>query len=328
MKILFKFIISIMIFIYGIKLFSNSLEIIMSNNIKNTLEKYTKTPLKGIIFGTILTSIIQSSTLTTTITVGLVNSNLITFHNSLGIMMGANLGTCVTSWIISLLKLGNNNYLILLNPNTYIPLLLTIGLIFYFKKRKIKGKILIGFGLFMLGLLMIQDSLMPLKNYAWFKSLLVSFNNPLLGVLSGIIITTLIQSSSATVAILQTLSESNSLNYLIATPIIMGENIGTCITTLIASIPTNKNARKVAISHLLYNIIGTIIFLIIFYIAYLFKLKFIYQEVNSFKIAMIHTLFNFLSILIFYPFLNNLENLINKITKENLMHNNIKFNKK
>ena len=146
-------------------------------------------------------------------------------------------------------------------------------------------------------------------------NILNSFNNPLVGVLSGIIVTTLIQSSSATIAILQTLSSTNSLTYLIATPIIMGENIGTCITTLIASIKTSKNAKKVAVSHLLYNLIGTIIFLITFYLAYLLKLNFIYQEVNSFKIALIHTTFNFLSIIIFYPFLNHLEKLINKIVK-------------
>ena len=316
MKIFISFLFSIIVFIYGIQLFSNSLSNMYQKNIKKVLEKYTKTPLKGIIFGTITTSIIQSSTLVTITTVGLVNSGIMTFHNSLGIMMGANLGTCITSWIISLLNLGNNNtFLMFLNPNTYIPLMLIIGIIFYFKKRKTRSKIIIGFSLFMLGLNMMQRSLLPLQNFIWFKNLLNSFNNPLIGVISGILITTLIQSSSATVAILQTLSETNSLNYFMATPIIMGENIGTCITTLIASIKTSKNARKVAVSHLLYNIIGTIIFLIIFYFIYILKLNFIYNKVNSFSIALIHTTFNFLSIIIFYPFLNYLEKLINKLVK-------------
>lgn len=316
MKIFISFLISILIFIYGIQLFSKSLSKIYQKNVKKILEKYTKTPFKGIIFGTIITAIIQSSTLITITTVGLVNSGIMTFHNSLGIMMGANLGTCITSWIISLLNIGSNNPILLfLNPNTYIPLMLLIGITFYIKKRKIRSKTIIGFSLFMLGLLMMQRSLLPIKNFGWFKELLSSLNNPLIGVISGILITTLIQSSSATVAILQTLSETNSLNYLIATPIIMGENIGTCITTLIASIKTSKNAKKVAISHLLYNIIGTIIFLIIFYFIYLLKLDFIYKEVNSFSIALIHTTFNFLSIIIFYPFLNYLEKLINKLVK-------------
>lgn len=316
MKIFISFIISIIIFIYGIGLFSNALSKMYQKNIKNILEKYTKTPIKGIIFGTIITAIIQSSTIVTITTVGLVNSSIITFHNSLGIMMGANLGTCITSWFISILNISNNNKVLLfLNPNTYIPILLLFGLFFYFKKRRVKSNILLGFSLFMLGLRMMQLSLDPIQEFAWFKNLLNSFNNPLIGVVSGIIVTTLIQSSSATVAILQTLSSTNSLTYLIATPIIMGENIGTCITTLIASIKTSKNAKKVAVSHLLYNLIGTIIFLIIFYLAYLLKLNFIYKEVNSFKIALIHTAFNFLSIIIFYPFLNYLEKLINRLVK-------------
>ena len=316
MKIFFSFSISIIIFIYGIKLFSDALSKMYQKNIKSILEKYTKTPIKGIIFGTIITAIIQSSTITTITTVSLVNSGIIAFHDSLGVMMGANLGTCITSWIISLLNLGNNkSFLLLINPNTYIPVLLIIGIIYFFKKRKVKSNILIGFAFFMLGLKMMQISLLPIKDFFWFKNLLTSFNNPIIGVLAGIIITCIIQSSSATIAILQTISENNPINYLMATPIIMGENIGTCLTTIIASIKTNKNAKKVAISHLLYNIIGTVIFLILFYIIYLLKLIFIYEEVDSFKIALIHTIFNFLSILIFYPFLNYLEKLINKLIK-------------
>ena len=315
MIIFLNFILSIGIFIYGIQLFSSSLEKLSEKNLQSILTKYTKTPFKGILLGTIVTALIQSSTLTTITTVSLVNSNIITFHSSLGIMMGANLGTCITSWLISFFNIGSENLTLFFNPNTYTPLILLIGLIYYIKKRPVKSNIFMGFALFMLGLKMMQNSLLPMQEFAWFKDLLKSFNNPFLGVLTGILVTTLIQSSSATVAILQTLSESNSLNYFIATPIIMGENIGTCFTTLVASLNTSKNAKKVAVSHLLYNIIGTIIFLIIFYILYLLKINFLHNEVNSFKIAMIHTLFNFLSILIFYPFLNKLEKLINKFIK-------------
>lgn len=316
MKILFNFLISIIVFIYGITLFSNSLSNICQNNIKYILEKYTKNTFKGIIFGTIITAICQSSTLITIITVGLVNSNILTFHNSLGIMMGANLGTCITSFLVSILNISNNNkILLLLNPNTYIPILIIIGLIFYFKKRKIKSNIFIGFSLFMLGLKMMENSLLPISNYDWFNNLLLLFNNPLIGIFIGILITIIIQSSSASVAILQTLSKNNNFNYLMVIPIIMGENIGTCITTLIASIRLKKNAKKVAISHLLYNIFGSIFFLILFYLLYLFEFKFLYNEVDSFKIAIIHTLFNLLSIIIFYPFLNHFIKLINKIVK-------------
>ncbi len=316
MNIVIKFLISLILFIFGINLFSKALGNLYQKKIKLILEKYTKTPLKGIIFGTILTAIIQSSTITTISTVSLVNSNLLTFHNSLGIMMGANLGTCITSFIISLLNLKeSNNLLIFLNPNNYIPLILVIGLILRFKGKKNKSEVLLGFGLFMLGLLMIGKSLEPIKEYAWFKNLLSSFNNPIIGVLTGLVATTLIQSSSATIAILQTLSETTKLTYYTTTPIIMGENIGTCLTTLVASINTSKNAKKVAVSHLLYNLIGTIIFLIIFYLAKLFNLEFLTNSVNSFKIALIHTLFNFFSILIFYPFLHKLEKLINYLVR-------------
>ena len=316
MKILFNFLISITIFIYGINLFSNGLEHLYQKNIKTVLEKYTKTPLKGILFGTILTAVIQSSTLTTITTVSLVNSAMITFHNSLGIIMGANLGTCVTSWLISFLQLSSNSKLLLfLNPNSYIPFFLIMGLFYSFKNHQTKSNILIGFGFFMLGLIAMQNSLEPIKEFAWFKNLLLSFNNPILGVFVGIITTTIIQSSSATIAILQTISESNHITYLMASPIIMGENIGSCLTTIVASLNTSKNAKKVPISHLLYNIIGTIIFLLLFYIFKLFSFNFLNLEVNSFKIALIHTLFNFCSILIFYPFLNKLEKMINYLVK-------------
>ncbi len=316
MTILFNFLVSILLFIYGINLFSKALENIYQNKIKTILEKYTKTPLKGIIFGTIITAIIGSSTITTISTVSLVNSNLISFHNSLGIMMGANLGTCITSWLVTLLEVGgSNNLLFLLNFNTYIPIFLLIGLIYTFKKKNNRSNIFIGFGLFMLGLMMMQKSLAPIEQYAWFKNLLASFENPLLGVLTGIIVTSILQSSSATIAILQTVSETNYFTFRTAAPIIMGENIGTCLTTLVASIGTSKNAKKVAISHLLYNIIGTIIFLLIFYLGKFFSLKILDIQVTSFHIALIHTLFNFFSILIFYPFLKKLEKLINYLVR-------------
>ena len=315
MTILFNFLVSILLFIYGINLFSSSLENIYQKKIKTILEKYTKSSFRGIIFGTLITMIIGSSTITTITIVSLVNSSLISFHNSLGIMMGANLGTCITSWFVALLGNKSNNILIFLNPNTYIPLLLLIGLIYSFKKRNNRSNILIGFALFMLGLMMLQKSLEPISNYAWFKDLLISFNNPILGIITGILVTSILQSSSCTIAILQTISNTNYFTFKMATPIIMGENIGTCLTTLVASIGTSKNARKVAISHLLYNLIGTIIFMIIFYLIDILSLKLLNMRVTSLEIALIHTLFNFFSILIFYPCLNKLERLIDLIVK-------------
>ena len=303
MKILFSFLISILLFIYGISIFSDGL--------KNIYQ----TPILGIVFGTITTAIFQSSSIMTITILSLVNSGIITFHNSLGLIMGANLGTCITSFIIAYINNLGNNIEFFLNPSSYIPLILLIGIFFYFKKHKNKSNIFIGFSLFMLGLFMLNTSLSPIKDFAWFKDFLISLNSPLLGIIAGIIATCIIQSSSATIAILQTLSINNNITYLMAIPIIMGENIGSCITALIASIGTSKNAKKVAIAHLLYNILGTIIFLILFYISKLFSFNLLENNVNSISIALIHTSFNLLSIFIFLPFIKKFESLINKLVK-------------
>ena len=315
MIILLNFILSVCMFIYGLQLFSNSLGNI-EIRIKNILKNYTNSAKKGIFLGTITTLIVQSSSIITSITVSLVNSNIITFHESLGIILGSNFGTCITSWITSFLSIESTNSSIFFNFNTYIPFLFLIGLIFYFKNKKRLSNLFIGYSFFMFGLSMMQKTLNPIMEYKIFKDLIYSLNNPLLGLIIGIITTSIVQSSSATVAILQTISNNNKLNYYMAIPIILGENIGSCITTLIAGIGTNKNAQKVALSHLLYNIIGTFIFIIIFYITKYLNLKYLYLKVNSNSIALIHTLFNFLSIIIFYPFLNNFETFINKLLKK------------
>ena len=298
MKLLLNFILSICLFIYGLQLFSTSLGNI-ETRIKNVLKKYTKNAKYGIILGTITTAIVQSSSIITSITVSLVNSSIITFHESIGIMMGANLGTCITSWITSFLSIETSTTS-LLNFNNYTPILLLIGLILYFKKRTRLSNILIGYGFFILGLSMMQKTLTPIMEYKLFKDIIYSLNNPLLSLLIGIITTSILQSSSATVAILQTISNKKKLTYYMAIPIIVGENIGTCITTIIATIGTNKNAKKVALSHLFYNIIGTLIFIIIFYISNFLELKYISLQVNSYSIALIHTLFNFLSLFKFF----------------------------
>ena len=315
MKLLLNFILSICMFIYGIQLFSNSLGNI-ETRIKDVLEDYTKNIKYGIVLGTIVTALIQSSSIVTSITVGLVNSNVLSFHNSIGIMMGANLGTCFTSWITSFLSIDTTNTPMFLNMNTYTPVLLLIGLIFYFKGRKRLSNLFVGYAFFMLGLSMMQTTLTPIMEYKIFKDIIYSLNNPLLGLLIGIIMTSLVQSSSATVAILQTISNKTKLNYYMAIPIILGENIGSCATTLISAIGTNKNAKKVAFSHLFYNIIGTIIFIVLFYLSKYLNLKYLELNVNSNSIALIHTLFNLLSIVIFYPFIKHFESFINKLVKE------------
>lgn len=315
MKLLLNFILSIGMFIYGLQLFSNSLGNI-EERIKSILEDYTSSPKRGIILGTIITAIVQSSSIITAITVGLVNSNVITFHSSIGIMMGANLGTCFTSWITSFLSLETYSTSMFLNMNTYTPILLLIGLFFYFKKKKRISNFFIGYALFLFGLNLMQTTLTPIMEYKFFKDMISSLNNPILGLLVGIVATCLVQSSSATVAILQTISNRKPLTYYMIIPIILGENIGSCITTLISSIGTSKNAKKVAYSHLFYNIIGSFLFIGFFYLSDFLKLKYLTYLVNSNSIAFIHTVFNLLSIVIFYPFIIPFEKFINKIVKE------------
>ena len=314
MKLLLNFILSVCLFIYGLQLFSNSLGNIQLK-VKKILEKYTNSLKKGIILGTIITSIIQSSSIITAISVGLVNSNVITFHSSIGIMMGANLGTCFTSWLTSFLSIESTNNSLLFNPNTYTPILIFIGLILYFKNHKRLSNLFIGYSLFLFGLNLMQTTLSPIMEYKFFKEFISCLNSPLLGLIIGIVTTSLVQSSSATIAILQTISNKQKLTYYMTIPIILGENIGSCMTTLISSIGTNKNAKKTALSHLFYNIIGSIIFIILFYLFNYLKLKFLNYQVNSYSIALIHTIFNFISIIIFYPFLNIFEKFINIIAK-------------
>jgi len=299
MKTLFNFILGISIFIYGIELFSNSFFNI-NDKLQIILKKYTKSILSGIILGTISTSIIQSSSIIMIITINLINNNTISFYESLGIMMGANLGTCITSWITSLLCIDS------LNISFYLPIIFLIGLILFLKHKKRTSNLIIGYSFFLLGLEMIQNNLNSLIEYRLFKDIIYSLNNPILGLLIGFITTSIVQSSSATIAILQIISTKKKLTYYMTIPIILGENIGSCIVTLFSSINCKKNAKKLAFSHLLYNIIGSLIFIIIFYIVKYLNINYLYYEVNSYSIALIHTLFNLLSIFIFYPFINKL----------------------
>ena len=314
MSIILEFILSICIFIYGIQLFSKGISNLVNEKAKNLLIKYTNTKFKGIILGTILTIIIQSSGIVTILTLSFVNSNLIDFSNTLGIIMGSNLGTCFTSWLTSFIN--TNNFLVFLNPTFYTPIFILLGLIFFLKNKIDKSNTLLGLTFFLLGLKMLNNSLTPIMNYSWFKNLLIILNNPLLGILLGIILTSIIGSSAATVAILQTITKTGSITYLNSIPIILGENIGSSITGILGSINTKKDAKMVSIFNLLYNLLGTIIFMLIYFIFYFLKVRFLYLKINSYHIALIHTLFNFLSIIVFYPYTKYLERLTRKMVKK------------
>ena len=314
MSIILEFILSICIFIYGIQLFSKGISNLVNKKVKNLLIKYTNTKFKGIILGTILTIIIQSSGIVTILTLSFVNSNLIDFSNTLGIIMGSNLGTCFTSWLTSFIN--TNNFLVFLNPTFYTPIFILLGLIFFLKNKIDKSNTLLGLTFFLLGLKMLNNSLTPIMNYSWFKCLLIILNNPFLGILLGIILTSIIGSSAATVAILQTITKTGSITYLNSIPIILGENIGSSITGILGSINTKKDAKMVSIFNLLYNLLGTIIFMLIYFIFYFLKVRFLYLKINSYHIALIHTLFNFLSIIVFYPYTKYLERLTRKMVKK------------
>lgn len=317
MSIILEFILSICIFIYGIQLFSKGISNLVNEKVKNLLIKYTNTKFKGIILGTILTIIIQSSGIVTILTLSFVNSNLIDFSNTLGIIMGSNLGTCFTSWLTSFIN--TNNFLIFLNPTFYTPIFILLGLIFFIKNKIDKSNTLLGLTFFLLGLKMLNNSLTPIMNYSWFKSLLNILNNPFLGILLGIILTSIIGSSAATVAILQTITKTGGITYLNSIPIILGENIGSSITGILGSINTKKDAKMVSIFNLLYNLLGTIIFMLIYFIFYFLKVRFLYLKINSYHIALIHTLFNFLSIIVFYPYTKYLKRLTRKMVKKNYL---------
>ena len=257
------------LFLFGMDIMGKALEKQAGGQLQKILSKLTDNPLKGFFLGLCVTAVIQSSSATTVMVVGFVNSGIMELHQAIGVIMGSNVGTTVTSWILSLSGLQGDSLLInLLKPTSFSPLLAFIGILLYMcksEKKKGVGTILIGFAVLMTGMTAMSNAVLPLQNEAWFTSLFTRFSNPLLGVLVGALVTGIIQSSSASVGILQALSATGVITYGSAIPIIMGQNIGTCVTALISSVGANKNARRAAMVHLYFNIIGVSIFLVGFY---------------------------------------------------------------
>ena len=257
------------LFLFGMDIMGKALEKQAGGQLQKILSKLTDNPLKGFFLGLCVTAVIQSSSATTVMVVGFVNSGIMELHQAIGVIMGSNVGTTVTSWILSLSGLqGDSLFINLLKPTSFSPLLAFIGILLYMcksEKKKGVGTILIGFAVLMTGMTTMSNAVLPLQNEAWFTSLFTRFSNPLLGVLVGALVTGIIQSSSASVGILQALSATGVITYGSAIPIIMGQNIGTCVTALISSVGANKNARRAAMVHLYFNIIGVTIFLVGFY---------------------------------------------------------------
>lgn len=296
------------LFLFGMQVMGNALEKKAGGQLNTVLGKITDNPIKGFGLGLGITSIIQSSSATTVMLVGLVNSEIITLKQSIYVIMGANVGTTVTAWLLSLTGISGDSVIVqLLKPSSFTPVLALIGVIFYMfvknTEKKDTGMILLGFAVLMYGMESMSGAVSGLKEVEGFTNLLTVFSNPILGVLAGALLTAIIQSSSASVGILQALSTTGAITYASAIPIIMGQNIGTCVTALISSIGANKNAKRVAFVHLYFNIIGTVVLLLLFYAVNSFAhFAFVDLQANQFGIAITHSMFNLLCTAILLPF--------------------------
>ena len=302
------------LFLFGMDIMGKALEKQAGGQLQKILSKLTDNPLKGFFLGLCVTAVIQSSSATTVMVVGFVNSGIMELHQAIGVIMGSNVGTTVTSWILSLSGLQGDSFLInMLKPTSFSPVLAFIGILLYMgksEKRKGVGTILIGFAVLMTGMTAMSNAVLPLQNEAWFTNLFIRFSNPLLGVLVGAVVTGIIQSSSASVGILQALSATGVITYGSAIPIIMGQNIGTCVTALISSVGANKNARRAAMVHLYFNIIGVTLFLAVFYGAnLLLDFAFVNETDTAWGIAVVHSIFNLTATAVLLPFANGLEKL-------------------
>lgn len=296
------------LFLYGMNVMGDGLAKTAGGKLEKILEKLTSTPIKGVILGAAVTGVIQSSSATTVMVVGFVNSGIMKLTQAVGIIMGANIGTTVTSWILSLSGIQSDNFWIkMLKPSSFSPILAVIGIVFLlFTKSEKKhdiGTILLGFAVLMFGMETMSAAVKPLANVPEFTNILTMFSNPILGMLAGAVLTAVIQSSSASVGILQALCATGFVSYGVAIPIIMGQNIGTCVTALISSIGAKKNAKRAAFVHLYFNVIGTAIFMIVFYLINGFvHFAFLGDATNAAGIAIVHSLFNVGATIVLLPF--------------------------
>lgn len=294
-------------FLFGMNFMGDNLEKLSGSKLERVLEKLSNNPIKGLLLGAGVTSIIQSSSATTVMVVGFVNSGIMRLNQAIGIIMGANIGTTFTAWILSLTGIEGDSFFIqMLKPVNFSPLIAVLGMIMIMackdgKKRDI-GNILVGFGILMYGMEMVSSSVKPLAEIPEFTKILTMFENPLLGLLAGVLLTAILQSSSASVGILQALCTTGGITYASAIPIIMGQNIGTCVTALISCIGANKNAKRAAFVHLYFNVIGSVVLFTLFYGLNAFvHFSFINQPIHQVDIAFIHTTLNVLTTMMLLP---------------------------
>lgn len=310
------------LFLYGMHLLGEGLEKMSGGRLERILEKLTSNPIKGVLLGAAVTAVIQSSSATTVMVVGFVNSGIMKLSQAVSIIMGANIGTTVTSWILSLTSIeGDSIFMQMLKPINFTTILALLGVVFIMflkdEKKKNVGMILVGFAILMVGMDNMSDAVKPLRDVPEFTNILLMFSNPILGMLAGAVLTAIIQSSSASVGILQALCVTGQVPFATALPIIMGQNIGTCVTALISSIGAQTNAKRAALVHLYFNVIGTIAFMLGFYgINAIVDFAFLEMPADATGIATIHTVFNIVATLLLLPFSKLLEKLACLTVKE------------
>jgi len=311
------------LFLFGMNIMGQSLERRAGSGLRSILGKLTTGKVMGLLTGLCVTAVIQSSSATTVMVVGFVNSGLMTLRQAIHVIMGANVGTTVTAWILSLAGIDSGNVFVqLLKPSSFVPVLSLVGIILYMfckdTRKKDTGSILLGFATLMYGMETMSNSVKGLQDVPAFQNLFLLFENPVMGVLAGAVLTAVIQSSSASVGILQALASTGQVTYAGAIPIIMGQNIGTCITAMLSSVGTNKNAKRAALVHLSFNVIGTAVWLSVFcLVKWAFSPALLGESASLFGIAVAHTAFNVLCTALMLPMTGLLERLVNQLIPEN-----------
>ena len=303
-------------FLYGMDAMGDGLSKLSGGKLESILGKLTSNRLMAVLLGAGVTAVIQSSSATTVMVVGFVNSGIMKLSQAVGIIMGANIGTTMTSWLLSLVEVEGSGFIMkMLKPTSFSPILALIGIIMIMtakdtNKKKDIGNILVGFAILMFGMDTMSGAVKPLANVPEFTNILTMFTNPVLGVIAGAVLTAIIQSSSASVGILQALCATGAMNFGAALPIIMGQNIGTCITAIMSGMGANKNAKRASMIHLYFNLIGTVVFLVVFYVVNAFvHFEFLNGPASAMGIAVVHSVFNVVCTVCWFPFANVLVKL-------------------
>ncbi|MCI8577451.1 MAG: Na/Pi cotransporter family protein [Lachnospiraceae bacterium] len=310
------------LFLFGMSIMGQALERRAGDKLRSLLGRFTTNRTAGLLTGLGITAVIQSSSATTVMVVGFVNSGLMTLKQAINVIMGANIGTTVTAWVLSLAGIDSGNIIVrLLKPSSFTPVLALVGIVFYMfsknTRKKDTGMILLGFATLMFGMEEMSGAVSGLRDVPGFQNLLVMFTNPVFGVLAGTILTAVIQSSSASVGILQALAVTGKVTYGMAVPIIMGQNIGTCVTAMLSSVGASKNGKRAAMVHLLFNVIGTAVWLTVFcLVKLLFAPAFLEESASLLGIAVAHSVFNVLCTALILPVAGVLEGLVRRIVPD------------